>query len=233
MSSGIINTIKEASLNAWKSTKPTEISFGEVISTEPLKIKVSSLLTLGKKQCTLNGTVSQGSKVPILRVQGGQKYVVIGDRTVTEVVETGDSGGSTGSGSSSGGWVYPLSRQATLRSGYGYRIHPISHTRKLHTGVDLACPKNTGVLAAKGGTVEVAWSTGGYGKTIVINHGGGFKSRYAHLNSYNVKKGQKVTTGQLIGRVDSTGSSTGHHLHFEIIKNGSTVNPFKYIPSKK
>lgn len=229
MSSGIINTIKEASLNAWKSTKPTEISFGEVISVEPLKIKVSSLLTLGKKQCTINGTVSEGSKVPIIRVQGGQKYVVIGDRTVTEIVEVGDSGGSV----SSSGWIYPLSRQATLTSGFGNRVHPITHTIKKHTGVDLACPLNTGVLAAKGGTVEVAWSTGGYGKTIVINHGGGFKSRYAHLNSYNVKKGQKVTTGQLIGRVDSTGSSTGNHLHFEIIKNGSAVNPFIYIPSKK
>ena len=233
MSSGIINTIKEASLNAWKSTKPTEISFGEVISTEPLKIKVSSLLTLGKKQCTINGTVSKGSKVPIIRVQGGQKYVVIGDRTVTEIVETGDSGGTSGSGSSSGGWVYPLTKQATLRSGFGKRVHPISHKIKMHTGVDLACPKNTGVLAAKSGKVTVAWSTGGYGKTIVIDHGGGFKSRYAHLNSYNVKAGSKVSTGQLIGRVDSTGSSTGNHLHFEIIKNGSAVNPFKYIPSKK
>lgn len=228
MSSGIINTIKEASLNAWKSTKPTEISFGEVISVEPLKIKVSSLLTLGKKQCTINGTVSEGSKVPIIRVQGGQKYVVIGDRTVTEIVEVG-GGGSV----SSSGWVYPLSRQATLNSGFGKRVHPISHTIKMHTGVDLGCPLNTGVLAAKGGTVTVAWSTAGYGKTIVIDHGGGFKSRYAHLNSYNVKKGQKVTTGQLIGRVDSTGSSTGNHLHFEIIKNGDAVNPFEYIPSKK
>jgi len=228
MSTGILDTIGEASVNAWKSTKPAEVMFGEVESTDPLKVKVSSLLTLGKKQCTVNGTVSKGSKVIVVRVQGGQKYVVLGDRTAT-ITEYMDTGGTV----SSGGWIYPLGVQATLSSKFGKRKHPITGKNTMHTGVDLACPRNTAVLAAKDGKVEVARICGGYGKCIVINHGGGYKTRYAHLNSYNCRQGQDVKQGQVIGRVDSTGTSTGNHLHFEVIVNGVKKNPFNYIPSRK
>ena len=231
MSTGILSTIKEVALNAWRSTKPPEVTFGTVESLNPLKIKVSSLLTLGEKQCFINGTITEGATVIVLRVQGGQKYVVLGDRTVTidDTVYI-DTGGAV----SAGGWIYPLGVQARLSSGYGYRIHPISGKRKMHTGVDLACAKGTAVLAAKDGTVSRVQSlSSGYGKNVIINHGGGIQSLYAHLDSYNVKVGQTVKQGDVIGRVDSTGSSTGHHLHFEIRVNGSHTNPFNYIPSKK
>lgn len=230
MSTGIINTIKEAAINAWKSTKPPEITFGTVTSVSPVKIKVSELLTIGEKQCFVNGTINEGDTVIIIRVQGGQKYVVLGNRTVTidETVYI-DTGGTV----SSGGWIYPLAIQARLSSGYGYRIHPISGVRKMHTGVDLACAGGTSVLAAKDGTVTFAATNGGYGKCIKIDHGGGYLTLYAHLKSYNVKKGQTVKQGEVIGRVDSTGSSTGNHLHFEVRVNGSHKNPFNYIPNKK
>lgn len=228
MSSGILDTVKQASLNAWESTKPAEVMFGEVESVDPLKIKVSSLLTLGKKQCAVNGSVSKGSKVIVIRVQGGQKYVVLGDRTAT-ITEYMDTGGTV----SKSGWIYPLGVQASLSSKFGMRRHPITGENKMHTGVDLACPRNTAVLAAKDGTVTFAGNNGGYGKCIKINHGGGYVTLYAHLNSYNCKVGQTVKQGQVIGRVDSTGSSTGNHLHFEVIVNGTKKNPFDYIPSRK
>lgn len=122
----------------------------------------------------------------------------------------------------------PLSR-GTITSGYGMRFHPVYRTYRMHTGVDIAAPKGTPVLASDGGKVIFAgWKTG-YGNCVVIDHGANLTSMYGHLSSISVKVGQKVYKGKTIGGVGSTGTSTGNHLHFEIRKLGNDINPNKYI----
>lgn len=99
-----------------------------------------------------------------------------------------------------------------------------------HTGVDIANRIGTPIYAADSGTVEtVGYNRGGYGNQIVVNHGGGKKTRYAHLSAFDVKVGQKVAKGEYIGAMGSTGRSTGPHLHFEVILNGAVYNPLNYV----
>lgn len=114
-------------------------------------------------------------------------------------------------------------------SPYGYRIHPISGKRKLHTGQDIAAPMGTGIRAAGSGVVISAGRRGGYGNTVIIDHGGGIATLYGHCSRIFVSAGQKVSMGDRIAAVGSTGYSTGPHLHFEVRINGSPVNPGPYI----
>ncbi len=114
-------------------------------------------------------------------------------------------------------------------SGYGYRIHPIYRTRKMHTGIDLTAPTGTEVYATGDGKIiKAAYAPGGYGKRILIDHGFGYKTLYAHLSDVFVTVGQKVKRGELIGAVGSTGRSTAPHLHYEVRKNDKTENPVNY-----
>lgn len=124
-------------------------------------------------------------------------------------------------------WPCPSSRKIT--SNYGYRIHPISGVKKLHTGMDIGASYGADVTAAAGGTVIMSKYYGGYGNCIIIDHGGGVSTLYGHMSSLVAKNGQTVTAGQTIGKVGSTGNSTGNHLHFEVRINGSTVNPASYV----
>ncbi len=124
--------------------------------------------------------------------------------------------------------IQPVSNKKLKRlaSGYGYRVDPIYKIAKFHEGMDFSAPIGTEVFATGDGVVEtVNYSFGGYGNEIIINHGYGYRTRYAHLSRFQVKQGQKVKRGDLIGNVGSTGKSTGPHLHYEVLKNGSAVNP--------
>ena len=117
-------------------------------------------------------------------------------------------------------------------SGFGFRIDPIYRTRRMHSGIDFTAKKGTEVYVTGDGYVEeIENKRWGYGKSIVINHGFGYKTRYAHLSAFKVKKGQKVTRGELIGLIGSTGKSTGPHLHYEVVKDGVKVNPIGYFHS--
>ncbi|MGE6612140.1 peptidoglycan DD-metalloendopeptidase family protein [Peribacillus sp. NPDC076916] len=100
---------------------------------------------------------------------------------------------------------------------------------KLHKGIDIARPTTRMITAADHGIIETAGNSGGYGNKITINHNNGYKTVYAHLDSIDVQAGQKIEKGMKIGMMGSTGNSTGVHLHFEIYKNGSLVNPLNYI----
>ncbi|MGI6488899.1 MAG: peptidoglycan DD-metalloendopeptidase family protein [Syntrophomonadaceae bacterium] len=124
-------------------------------------------------------------------------------------------------------WPAPSSRRIT--SDYGMRYHPILKKHKLHTGMDIGAGKGSKVVAADGGTVLKTGGMGGYGNTIIIDHGGGISTLYAHLSKISVSPGQKVERGGKIGEVGSTGWSTGPHLHFEVRESGNPVNPNKYI----
>ena len=113
-----------------------------------------------------------------------------------------------------------------MASGFGMRTDPIYKIPKMHHGMDFTAPAKTEVYATGDGKVElVKFSTGGYGNQIIINHGYGYKTRYAHLSKFNVKKGAKVKRGEVIGYVGNTGKSVGPHLHYEVIKNGKAINP--------
>jgi len=128
---------------------------------------------------------------------------------------------------SAGGWVRPV--PGAISSGFGMRIHPITHQRRMHNGVDMNASQGDPIHAAKSGTVILAGVKGGYGNTIMIDHGGGFVTLYAHQSKLGAKVGDKVAAGEVIGYIGSTGQSTAPHLHFEIRVNGSPVDPQKYI----
>lgn len=128
---------------------------------------------------------------------------------------------SASSGSGSGSLSWPKSGK--INSPYG------SRSRGFHTGIDISAKTGDPVYAAAGGTVVSAGWAGGYGYCVVLDHGNGLKTRYAHLSSLSVSSGQTVSRGGQVGKAGSTGNSTGPHLHFEVIVNGSTVNPMNYL----
>lgn len=127
--------------------------------------------------------------------------------------------------------IQPISNQDLTRtaSGWGYRIHPIYKIRKFHYGMDFTAPTGTEIYATADGTVEdIDKSKRGYGNKIVIDHGFGYQTLYAHLSEFNVKRGQKVKRGDIIGYVGNTGLSTAPHLHYEVVFKGKKVNPVNY-----
>ncbi|MBC8266318.1 MAG: M23 family metallopeptidase [Flavobacteriales bacterium] len=116
-----------------------------------------------------------------------------------------------------------------VASGYGYRIHPIYKTRKLHTGMDFTAPQGTPIYATGDGKIaKVKRSRKGYGNHVIIDHGFGYQTLYAHMTKYIVYRGQKVKRGEIIGYVGSTGTSVAPHLHYEVIKNKRKINPVNY-----
>lgn len=115
-------------------------------------------------------------------------------------------------------------------SGFGIRRDPFTGGIEFHKGIDISAPKGTPIIATADGVVEKAtWNSGGYGNHVVINHGNGIKTLYAHMSKVLVRKGQKVRRGQVIGLVGSTGKSVAPHVHYEVYLNGNPVNPLRYI----
>ena len=129
--------------------------------------------------------------------------------------------------SGGGSFKWPCSWKG-VSSPYGSRLHPVLRRYIFHEGVDLKGRTGDPVYAAKSGVVTYSGWMSGYGKLIIIDHGNGYSTRYAHLSSISASKGESVERGSYIGAIGSTGRTTGPHLHFEIRKNGSTVDPMKY-----
>lgn len=128
--------------------------------------------------------------------------------------------------------VQPISNKELTRiaSGFGYRIHPIYKTWRMHTGMDFTAPSGTPVYATGNGKViRPSRGTSGYGIVCIIDHGYGYETLYGHLSKMIVKPGQTVKRGEIIGYVGNTGSSTGPHLHYEVIKNGQKINPVHFF----
>jgi hypothetical protein len=123
----------------------------------------------------------------------------------------------------------PLEENARITSGFGSRIDPFLGRRAMHTGIDFRASTGTPVLAAAAGRVVRAGRLGGYGNLIEIDHGGGYTTRYAHLSRIDVKRGQTVSPGELIGAAGSTGRSTGPHLHYETRIKGRAVDPTPFV----
>ncbi len=128
--------------------------------------------------------------------------------------------------------IQPISNKDLRRvaSGWGWRIHPIYKIRKFHYGIDFTAPKGTPVYATGDGVVKrIKRSRRGYGNEIIIDHGFGYETVYAHLSGFNVKRGQKVKRGDVIGFVGNSGLSTGPHLHYAVMLHGKYVNPINYF----
>lgn len=158
------------------------------------------------------------------------------DQAIQRLIAQG-RGGSSGTSApatplprepSSLGYQWPIN--GTVTSPYGYRIHPIYGTRKLHTGLDIGAPRGTPIAAATDGVVIFAGSRGGYGSTVIVDHGDGLSSLYAHMSQINASEGTTVRRGDIVGLVGATGTATGNHLHFEIRNNGSPTNPAPFLP---
>lgn len=127
--------------------------------------------------------------------------------------------------------IMPVASKDLTRvaSGYGMRIHPVFKVRKMHTGMDFTAPTGTEIYATGDGkVVKVESARRGYGKHIVIDHGYGYRTRYAHMSKFNVRVGKKIKRGDVIGYVGNTGTSTGPHLHYEVEKNGAKINPANF-----
>tara|TARA_B100001059_G_scaffold36370_1_gene29448 strand:+ start:3118 stop:4095 length:978 start_codon:yes stop_codon:yes gene_type:complete len=127
--------------------------------------------------------------------------------------------------------IQPVKNQDVTRmaSGYGYRIDPFTKKRRFHYGMDFSARKGTPIYATGNGTVKRADNrSSGFGKHIRIDHGFGYVSLYAHLSKYNVRRGQKVKRGDIIGFVGNTGRSRGPHLHYEILKDNKKINPLNF-----
>ena len=146
-------------------------------------------------------------------------------REIEALIRRSQSGDQLGTGA----FTWPAPGYTTITSPYGMRYHPILKTQKIHTGMDIGAPMGAKIVAADSGTVIFAGWMGAYGQTVIIDHGKGLSTLYGHQSSILVSNGQSVTKGQTIGKVGSTGWSTGPHLHFEVRINGQHTNPRQYI----
>lgn len=176
----------------------------------------------GKKEITYSVTLENGKQIA---------KEVIGEKVLSKPTEKIVAQGtkavpvpSAVSGARGTGlFLWPVAGRGTITSRYGYR------GRGFHRGLDIGTPTGTAILAADSGTVTQSGWSGAYGILVTINHGNGYVTKYAHNSATLVSVGQHVQKGQQIARSGSTGNSTGPHLHFEVIKNGSNVNPLSYL----
>lgn len=128
--------------------------------------------------------------------------------------------------------IQPIANKDLERtaSGWGYRIHPIYKIKKFHYGIDFTAPTGTEIYVTGDGIVEqIESSHRGYGNSVIVNHGFGTKTLYAHMDRFNIKQGQKVKRGDVIGFVGNSGLSTAPHLHYEVLRSGEKVNPINYF----
>ena len=231
MSSGILETIKKVALNAFEASHPVKLLFGKVISTDPVKIQVGELLTLTKEFLVINGEVFKDDTVTLIRCQGGQKYVVLGTRTgyVENTVYTSGGNSLPNSGIADGGWQYPFTGGYTITSAFG-----VNRRSSKHKGVDLVGKSSKQIYPINSGVVvQKSYDSDGYGNYIIVSHGNGYWSLYAHLKKVYVKEGQAVNKTTILGLEGSTGRSTGSHLHLEIRKDtnssSSVINPITFL----
>lgn len=128
-----------------------------------------------------------------------------------------------------GKFAWPTPGFTRVTSDYGMRVHPVLRTKRMHTGVDISAPMGSPTVVGELGEVIYTGWFGGYGWTVVVDHGGGISSMYPHLSKITVKEGQIVTRGQEVGRIGTSGLSTGPHMHFEVREDGDPVNPWSYL----
>ncbi|MFC1483085.1 murein hydrolase activator EnvC family protein [Candidatus Margulisiibacteriota bacterium] len=183
-----------------------------------------------------NYQTQKNSKQTILndlerRTQEYEKNIAVLEQNSREIeallvnmIKSGKLSGNPGTGR----YMWPC--KGRLTSGFGWRRHPYFRVVKFHQGLDIAAPYGTPIKAADSGLVIFADRWGGYGRAVILDHGGGKSTVYAHMSKIITKKGDIVSKGTVIGKVGSSGYSTGPHVHFEIRKNGKPTNPRPSLP---
>lgn len=200
-----------------------------------IKRQTENKATLTDKAKTLEESLSKKQELIDSLAKDVEKYKAIyesAERAEQEMIRQNKSALSYSANPvkyTGGKFLWPAPSTSRITSEYGYRIHPVYKTRKFHSGIDIAAAYGTNIVASADGTVTLATDNGGYGKCIIINHGSGLTTLYAHNSSLLVSKGDKVVRGQIIAKAGSTGVSTGPHLHYEVRVNGSTTDPIQYL----
>lgn len=211
----VVNTVKTIEIPYKTVTKKTTAKLAgyNQVSTKGVK---------GEKQETHNIKYLNGQVI-----EDTTTHTAVVKEAVNEVVVVGVGKSyytAAEKMASSHGFIWPLNKNVRAQF-----ITAYWGDGRGHKGIDICSPYGTSIYAAKGGTVEYANWNNDYGYNVIINHGNGIKTRYAHASKLLVKKGETVTQGQTIALVGSTGQSTGNHLHFEVILNGTRVNPMPYL----
>jgi murein DD-endopeptidase MepM/ murein hydrolase activator NlpD len=210
---------------------------GKADAAAAASAKADALLNTAKKTLAAASAATQQAEAALQEVRdiyaAAQRAEAERAAAQRRASRSDTSGVSVDAPPPNGNGIFQIPASGPITSPYGMRVHPVTGVYKLHTGTDFGAPCGAGVHAASGGIVESAGDAGAYGNRIEISHGviGGVNvtTSYNHLSSFDVHPGQSVAVGELIGRVGTTGSSTGCHLHFEVLVNGNFTNPMSWL----
>lgn len=181
-----------------------------------------------QNQATLQSALVQRLRSDRLALEAAEAQLERDSAAIAQLIQARlGSRGYAGGYQGSGRLRYPVN--GPISSNFGWREHPVLGTRRLHAGLDFAVDYDTPIGAAQAGTVVYADWYGGYGNAVIIDHGGGITTLYAHASELQVREGDVVQSGQIVALVGSTGLSTGPHLHFEVREDGEPVDPLNYL----
>jgi len=197
---------------------------------ETLKAEKEALLSNLESEAANPETLSASTKALIAELEKQEEEMRVESDRIAALIQSSSSSSSSSNVSYGGGpLLWPAAASRYISSYFGMRMHPIYHYMRMHNGIDIAAAGGTDILAAEAGTVIVSSYNSGYGNYIVVDHGGGISTLYAHASRRIAGVGDHVSRGQVIALVGTTGNSTGNHLHFEVRKNGNPVNPLNYL----
>ncbi len=223
----VINQLKETKETIERETKAIEEKkAAQESALDSLNDNISSLKKKQKESASLIDGFNKKTAENIKAIEAAERAEAALQAEIREALANSRNETFVG-----GQFLWPIPGYYTVTSPFGYRTHPTTGVYKLHTGVDIAGSRISGkpILAANSGTVIKAGYNRGYGNYVVIDHGGGFSTLYAHASKLAVSAGQSVTRGDTLAYVGTSGYSTGYHLHFEIIENGEYKNPLSYF----
>jgi len=225
--SGIIDDLNEAKLEVEYKKKQQQQA--KELLEQKASDKQERLKALTVSRAELETEISR-SKAALAKMEKDEDALLAESKRLNSVIKNLSMSSAKYAG---GTMVWPCPSSYNITSSFGMRKHPILRVYKMHTGIDIGASYGKSIVAANKGTVIMAkYDSSGYGRMIVIDHGGGISTLYAHASKLLVSVGDKVEAGQVIAKVGSTGLSTGNHLHFEVRKNGEPTNPLSGYLSK-